>query len=298
MISRVANTIVAMSGGAATSSVTTAAIDTTGAVLIECTVASFFETAVVALTDSKGNTWILNTTRIFSSIYRIQKFYCYCSEVGKNGSGHTFTFTSTAGVVGSLAVLMVQAYAADGALTFFSESAGAGGSTPLAIGNQTPPATQSALITAGLCNISTTHAGLAISLGLGILNSLPYNAGNNMGGASADLIQATGAALNPVWSLTTPSNVVVCGACYLENQYRVQSTPNIGLNISHSAQEYKLTGLNSNIAQAPAGFYVQQLPMFRLVKLKKADGTWANVFTVFGVLMKMPDGTWEIVGEF
>lgn len=301
MIYRVANTIVACSGGPAGPSATTAAIDTTGAKLIECTVASYYEDPTVTITDSKSNVWTLNTTRIFSSIDRVQKFYCYCNETGKNGTVHTFTVSSPAGAIGCLAVLMVQAYTADGTLTFFSESAGAGGGgTSLAIGNQTPPGTKTVLITAGLCNESTL-VGLAISLGLGIRNSLPYSVGNNMAGANADLIQATGAAINPVWSWTPFSNSVVCGACYVEGNHIIQMmTLGASEDITRNTepQWYGLLGLNSHIPALPYGIYVQQLPMFRFVKLKKADGTWENIFTVFGVLMKMPDGTWKVVGDF
>ncbi len=84
----VVSTVKASTG---TTSVTTDAVDTTGANLIVVAVHNY-TVATVAPTDSKGNVWSALTRRTSSGSDSVQLYYCLSPTVG---TGHTFSFSES-----------------------------------------------------------------------------------------------------------------------------------------------------------------------------------------------------------
>jgi hypothetical protein len=212
-ISVIASTSIATTGSATFSGFTSSAIDTSTATLIEVTVFSYQGAPAPALTHSKSGTFTGLTERISSSSTRVRKFYLL--NDGSWGSGHTFTITTSHSAAYATAV--IRAYAGTN-INFHSESSGGSGTTVTSLnaGSVTPP-TNGALITTGICYQPTISALAVTGESLAIIQHIPYAAGTTMGGAAADEIQTTAAALDPAWSWTTATAAVsACTATYYE----------------------------------------------------------------------------------
>jgi len=180
-------------GAVGGSTVTTAAIDTTGATLIVVNAGNLSGTSGT-LTDNKSNTWTLirkdsSTTTVSNSLY-------YCSNPTV-GTGHTFTYVRT----GNYPSMCVAAFG--GAISSpldkqnGANSAGAGS---IATGSVTPSVGREVLV-CGL-SLSSVSVGLSINSGFTITDNVTNLAGNHIFVAMAYLIQSGAAASNPTWSWT------------------------------------------------------------------------------------------------
>lgn len=173
--------------------VTTSAINTTGANLIVVAICTVNNLTGATVTDSKSNTWSSSLTAV-SGGNLIQIFYLYSPTVG---SGHTFTFTTSGGpTTPSIAVA-----AFSGTLSPFDQQMGAtqtGAISTFQAGSITPTANNE-LIIAQASNYSTST--VSINDGFTITDSVSplYNTGNTL----AYLVQTTAAAINPTWTYGT-----------------------------------------------------------------------------------------------
>lgn len=61
-------------------------------------------------------------------------------------------------------------------------------------------------------------------------------------------------------------------------------------------QNASKSGPISNLADLPAGFYVQGgsgSVLLSRIKIKRPDGTWASILYATEVHIQLPDGTWQ-----
>lgn len=190
--------------------VTTSAVDTTGAKLIVLILSSTSDGAG-APTDSKGNTWTGLTAELVGGGQRVILYYCISPTVG---SGHTFSWTPSAGSRPSIAA---QAFSHDATPAFDQENAGGNnfGST-VQPGSVTPAANDSLIVQGIAFNVSGTlsinssyvHTGDATDYS-------DVSAPNRLGLGAAYLIQTTAAATNPTWTHSPgSSSLAAVGAVF------------------------------------------------------------------------------------
>lgn len=202
-------------GIAAATPNTTSAINTTGATIIEVSLAVNNGTTPT-VSDSKSNTWVA-LTAIAGTNETTYKFYANCSASGKNGTSHTFSVSGA----NAFCPIAVVAYAGTN-LIFGSQSAGAasGSTTALSTGSVTPP-TSPALITSALGG-AAARVGLAVAGGtLAIRETQVFSGGVSYALAIADEIQVVAAARNPAWSWTPASESAGLTAYYYEDVWPV-----------------------------------------------------------------------------
>ncbi len=173
-------------------SVTTAAIDSTGANFLVVAVADYGAVSPGTVTDSKGNTWsILTSYTELSDSDRICLFYSKPTSVG---SGHTASYA--AGGVGYPSVGFA-AFKNVGAAPF-DKQVGATGSSPAPAGGWITPASDNSLIIAAQINLAATDAvGSGFSM---VAAPIPLLAAQHYGLGMAYLIQTAASAVNPVWT--------------------------------------------------------------------------------------------------
>lgn len=188
-ISLVASTGTA--GGATT--VTTSAINTTGATLIVVQISEYSVGASIALTDSQGNTWTALTVKNQGNS-RSQLHYCVSPSTS---ASHTFTY----GTALRYPSICVQAFSGVSTSSPFDvqNTNGASAATTVTTGSVTPSQNDEVLIT-GLC--FETTGTISINSSFTISNQVNYAFGNNFGSAMAYKIQTTAGAENPTWSKT------------------------------------------------------------------------------------------------
>lgn len=190
--------------GDSKSTVTTDAIDTTGADLIVIEVGWYTAGTTPALSDSKGNTWTGLTART-QGTFRVRMFYCVSPTVG---SGHTFTAAGTDSYpeIGVLAVSGVNA-----ADAFDQESAGGGASAATSVqpGSVTPDEANCLVVT----GLVSEGSSITINGGYTAI-SVNNTGGANMGGGIAYLIQSSAAATNPTWSWTGSGTAAAAAAVF------------------------------------------------------------------------------------
>jgi hypothetical protein len=200
----VAHVATASTNGGA--SVTTVAIDTSGANLIVLHL-SYYTTAT-AITDNKGNSWTLIQTVTPGSAQSGNQYYCMNPTVG---AGHTWS-TSGATNYPSIAVSAWSGSAASSALDQFSGSTG------------TPPVTVTPTAANELVIASSYSAGSTPSTpsGYTLLDSAAQVAAQSIGYGMAYLIQTSATATSSGWSssgnLAASFKVAAAGA--LSIQYR------------------------------------------------------------------------------
>lgn len=178
-------------------SVTTPALDTTGADLIVLSVAYYqTEAGNLVVSDSKGNTWT-PCTAYNSSTFAAQQFY-YCRNPIV-GSGHTFTQSRTA----SYPSLVVQAWSGVGVTPFDQQNGAASSDAALsgiASGSITP-SDDNELLISGIsygevtASLPTIDSGFTISYG----NS---GTGFGFGTSMAYLVETTATAKNTTWTFS------------------------------------------------------------------------------------------------
>lgn len=192
-IAHIASTSAGSTGG---TTVTTSAIDTTGADFLVVAVSYYGSTsnADPALSDSKGNTWTALTARELGFNNAAAKiFYCKPTSVG---SGHTFTADRT----NTYPTISVSAFSGVKATSPFDQESGTStnsASTSYQPGSITPSEDGCLLVT-GICSDGTSHSVNSSfnATATDVLSS------NHMGGGIAYKVQTTAGAENPTWSWT------------------------------------------------------------------------------------------------
>lgn len=185
--------LVSSAGAAGTdSSVTTSAIDTTGATLLVVGIAKD-SGGTISLSDSKGNSWTALTATTQGST-RCILYYAANPTVG---GSHTFSNTGAF----NYSSICVAAFSGVATTTPFDQENGAGASsTTLATGSVTPTEDNELVIT----HLAFSGSGLPTSIDGGFTetNDVEFGGGNNYGSTMAYLIQTTAAAANPTWTRT------------------------------------------------------------------------------------------------
>lgn len=181
------------------STVTTGAIDTTGATFL-IAVVSGFGTAPT-LSDSKSNSWTALTERGLGSAAE-KLFYVVSGTVG---SGHTFTANNN---FPSVAVI---AFSGSHASPFDAETGAGGSSSTLQPGSITPAEDNELLVT----GLSWNNANAAsINGGFSIATQVAIAGGQHLAVAIAYLIQTTAAAANPTWTVTSGNDLATGMAAF------------------------------------------------------------------------------------
>lgn len=199
----IAHVVTTTAKASVSTTVTTSAVDTTGANFI-AVISSTYHTGSVAVTDSKGNTYTSLTMRSQVSGPTVQIHYCASATVG---SGHTFTLTG----VGIYPTIEVSAFSGVHAAPFDQESgsASAASSTTYQPGSITPSQDGCLLVT-GICTNSTTHT---INSSF-TATSADLSSGIHQGGGIAHKIQTTAGAENPTWTWATSSDKAAAMASF------------------------------------------------------------------------------------
>ena len=204
-IALVSNTGKGSTGGG---SVTTDAIDTTGATLLVIVLGYFDSTPTIS--DSKGNTWTALTNSDGPLSSNCQIFYVANPTVG---SGHTFTN----GTASSFSSILVSSWSGVATTTPFDQQNQNTGTavTTVTTGSITP-GENNELVIAGLClrDIGVTGDTVTIDGGFTISNQVPGVGSNNLEGAMAYLVQTTAAAANPAWSWTNSDSAAAAIASF------------------------------------------------------------------------------------
>lgn len=182
-----------------TNTITTGAIDTSGATLLVALVNHYTGGGGGAiLSDSKGNTWVGLTAQSVPTVSTSVRLYYAANPTV--GTGHTFTAT------GTFSFPFVAAQAFSGALTVspFDQQNGntSSGATNLTTGSVTPSENDELLIAGLGFQDAIGTATPTIDLSFTRTNSLDRIV-EGLGGAIAYLVQTTAAAANPTWSWVT-----------------------------------------------------------------------------------------------
>lgn len=178
-------------------SVTSAAINSTGANLLVRAVAEFGGGALGTFADSKGNSWTTLTSFVDgSNLSRIRMEWSSPTSVG---AGHTVGYTVGAG--GGQPSIAFAAFSNANATPFGSQVGTSGNSTSPAGGSITPGANNGLIITAfgGLSTAPITVDSSFIVVGTPAI--CPCT--NNFALGMAYFIQTTAAAVNPIWTVLT-----------------------------------------------------------------------------------------------
>lgn len=185
-------------GSASTTSVTTDAIDTTGASLLVVEIADYKFATAGTLSDSGTNTWTGLTTYEVPAAGITRSLLFYATNVsGKVGSGHTFTYSSAGATYPALAVTAWSG-AHDTSPFDVENGAISSGDASVQTGSVTPSEDGELIIT-GLC--FSVSATASINLSFSITDQINLTA-NNFGVAMAYQIQTTATARNPQWDST------------------------------------------------------------------------------------------------
>lgn len=126
------------------------------------------------------------------------------------GGSHTLTY-SESGSYPAIHHLCFSGVLASGSLDTTSAMA-LSSATSVQPGSVTP-SEDGCLLVCTLC-VNGSISGLSIDSGFTIAESTAFSTGNNMGGYTAYLVQATAAAINPQWSWTTSRDGSVAMAVF------------------------------------------------------------------------------------
>lgn len=208
---------------------TTGAIDTTGAKLLVLSASGSSAEPSFSPSDSKSNTWV-PLTQQESSLPANRLWYCIDPIVG---TGHTFTLATNNGheYYGGP---VVEAWAADGSITFGGESGSftnSGGATSRAPGSLTPSVDNSLLVT-GYAP-PTSGSGISIDSGFTKDAQSPTPSGSAYTPTMGYLLQSTAAAVNPTWSLGSGSGSQATTMAWF---YETAGSSNAPLQLLTSAQ--------------------------------------------------------------
>lgn len=180
--------------GGTTSSVTTSAIDTTGAKLLVVGIMRDFNTNPTVLSDSKSNTWTYIRGASLDGSIKVELYYCINPTVG---SSHTFSNTGSF----NFSSLAVSAFSGNAPYTILDVNSGStNASTTIAPGSITP--TQDNCLVITILGINSTGTPISINDSFTKTDELNFNSGVSYGGAMAYKIQTTASAANPTWTRT------------------------------------------------------------------------------------------------
>jgi hypothetical protein len=169
--------------------VTTGAIDTTGANLLVVYVA-YAQGTSPAISDSKSNSPYTALTERNAAASFAGRLHYFLNPSGV-GSGHTFTATA------SSSFPSIYAVAYSGVLAFDQESGAGGSGGSVQPGSLTPPSDGALFV----CGLSDSDGSTdTIDLSFDKRDGLDLVGGQAFGGALAHLIQGSAAARNPTWS--------------------------------------------------------------------------------------------------
>lgn len=196
--------VASTSNGGTVSGVTSSAINSTGATLLTAMVAYYGTTGTTAnISDSSGNTWTQLSDYTNGTNYRVRLFYCLAPT---SAASHTMTFSKS----GSYPTVCFSAWS--GVSTYDSESGSSANGTSVKPGSITPTSSGALLLTSLFNGAVQSYA---IDSGFTELANVAFLSGQHVGGEFAYLIQPTAAAVNPTWSWSTTTTVVVNMACFL-----------------------------------------------------------------------------------
>ncbi len=190
MASLVAHTVAGSTDGG--NSVTTSAIDTTGATLLVVSITGAINDIHLP-SDSKSNTWTGLSIATAPGGVSNKLFYAENPIVG---SGHTFDF-SVAGTYPSIEVLAFSGAATTS--VFDVDSWNSSNTSPTISVGPVTPSGNGYIIVSGLYDDSATVAP-SIDSGFTVSDSIAQNGGNSYGSAAAYLIQGTAASVTPTWT--------------------------------------------------------------------------------------------------
>jgi hypothetical protein len=182
--------LVHTSASAAAATITTSAINPTGAAVLVCVVGGEPGSGTLGCSDSSSNSWTACTAVSDSNGSHINLFYVLSPTTT---SSQTFTGTTASG---TLTGIMVSAYSVANALdhTCVSAATTTGTGQP---GSITPSQTNDVFVTAGTCHGGTGSA-YSVNSGFTILDT-PSEF------ADAYQVYNSVSALNPTWTFTGSS---------------------------------------------------------------------------------------------
>ena len=199
-IALISNTGAGSSDGG--NSVTTGAIDTSGASLLVAVVADYAPEVLSVVTDSKTNVWVPLTSSDSGSP-RCTIFYVANPTVGTN-----HTFSATEAINNTYPSICVAAFSNVATITPFDQQNGNDSgevtASQLTTGSITPGENNEVLIAGVAVDDVVT---LTIDGGFTITNQVSHLVDEHFGMGMAYLIQTTAAAANPLWDWT--GNVLV-----------------------------------------------------------------------------------------
>lgn len=189
--------LIANTGAGSTNntSVTTPAIDTTGANLLVLCLHRYQGASENTISDSKGNTWT-GLTLSTRSDAKCRIFYCANPTVG---SSHTFSASSVSNTSPAITVSAWSgAHASAPYASIENQGNAAAASSTLQPGSVTASAAPALLITT-ITSATYGPTNPTIS-GWTKTNLVSFNAGTNMAGCMAYLVQDPASAINPTWA--------------------------------------------------------------------------------------------------
>lgn len=180
--------------GGDASTVTTSAIDTTGANLVAVTLVFYQVSGAPNISDSKSNTPTGNGTQQDSASGLGEITYWYVAPTV--GSGHTFTSTA------AFPVICVSAWSGGKASGTKDQEAGANGVLgTIQAGSVTPSMGEDCELIIASVGVGGTVGAVTPDGGFTPLAAAPV-AGAAFQGSQAYLIQTTATAANPTWTVT------------------------------------------------------------------------------------------------
>jgi hypothetical protein len=196
--------------GNTNTSTTSTSINTTGATLLVMSIGQYIaieETAPVP-SDSYGNTWTLAVRydNPPNGATENQAEYLFYAANPTVGTGHTFTTTVSQGYTSQQVAAfsgIVTSSPLDQTSGVYSGTTGGGTLQP---GSLTPSQNDCLIITNEGNFSGGTGATASVNLGFTITNQDISTYGSFCGSALAYLVQATAAAINPTWTLSTTAN--------------------------------------------------------------------------------------------
>ena len=197
-----------------TTSVTSSAIDTTGADFLAVLVADYRDVSAAgsAVTDSKSNSYTGLTREGFAAITAPQWFYVANPTVG---SGHTFTATALTGA--NYPSICVFAFSGVATTSPFDQEGVIGTLQEVLSGTSlqaetVTPTEDNELVLVGLAFNATNTP--SINGGFSTPIQQQYGAGANFGSAASYLVQTTAAATSPTWTWSTSTDAAVATATF------------------------------------------------------------------------------------
>jgi hypothetical protein len=224
--------------GTSASSLTTSAINTTGANLIVVGITNQLQGGL-SLSDSKGNTWTLIQTSNDPSMDQYAKlYYCYGPSVG---AGHTFTVTGSYSPIAVLAFSGAASSPLDQQTGSGNDSAG--GFQP---GSVTP--TQNNELIVSFVGIQPSSSP-SVDSGFTLNSSGILVAAVSYGWGMAYLIQTTAGATNPTWTLPGSTTNTGINATFeaASGNYPESVSDSLTLSASASANNAATGSLSASV---------------------------------------------------